>query len=455
MHRIFSLVFFLLAGALAWAQETVSVKLNFSYCPPVMKIYTFDGLVFQAAQEVRSQNGIYEFNIPAGEHRFYYVGASERALQPVVLGGEYGVEIDGSCTERTNSLTIRNSFINQEYQQLKQRFQELQQANQSAVYAYRRAMNLPDDHADKQAAKAGLLAVDQDRLSLLDSLREANPFLYRIATLNTYLSYVNHGAEEYPSETPYFANEYFRFVDWSDEGYNHLPWVFEAFKMYAGALTQLNLPPAELEAYVDHTMSEIPAGSRAEKMALSGILSVLKQKTHGSFRHYVNRFAEHFGDTEPAALANLQEELRSMSAFMVGGEAPDFIQQTPAGENMALSDLRGKVVLVDFWASWCGPCRRENPNVVRMYEEYKAQGFEILGVSLDRTKDRWLQAIEQDGLEWLHVSDLKGWQNEVAQLYGVTSIPHTVLLDAEGRIIARGLRGPSLEAKLAEIFQEN
>ncbi|MCB0638432.1 MAG: TlpA family protein disulfide reductase [Lewinella sp.] len=316
-------------------------------------------------------------------------------------------------------------------------------------------MAMPDGNAEKQAAKDQLLEVDKARLALLDSLQEANSFLYRIATLNTYLSYVNHGAETYASEAPYFANEYFHFVNWSDAGYNHLPWVFESFKMYSNTLTQLNMPSEELEQMMDNVLNEIPAGSNAEKMALSGILSTLKQRTHGSFPHYVDRFAAHFGDSEPAATANLQQELRAMSAFMVGGEAPDFIQQTPEEEDMSLSDLRGKVVLIDFWASWCGPCRRENPNVVRMYEEYKDQGFEILGVSLDRTKDRWLQAIEQDGLGWLHVSDLKGWQNEVAQLYGVTSIPHTVLLDANGRIIARGLRGPSLEAKLAEIFQEN
>ena len=119
---------------------------------------------------------------------------------------------------------------------------------------------------------------------------------------------------------------------------------------------------------------------------------------------------------------------------------------------MSLSDLRGKIVLVDFWASWCGPCRRENPNVVRMYNKYKDKGFDILGVSLDKTQDRWLQAIEQDGLEWHHVSDLKGWSNEVAQAYGVRSIPHTILLDQEGRIIARNLRGQALEEKLEELF---
>ncbi|MFQ5445757.1 MAG: TlpA family protein disulfide reductase, partial [Saprospiraceae bacterium] len=112
------------------------------------------------------------------------------------------------------------------------------------------------------------------------------------------------------------------------------------------------------------------------------------------------------------------------------------------------------VLLIDFWASWCGPCRRENPHVVEAYHKYHDKGFDVLGVSLDKTKARWVAAIEKDGLIWHHVSDLKGWQNAAARLYGVRSIPHTVLLDKEGKIIARGLRGTALTAKLEDIFGE-
>ncbi len=142
-------------------------------------------------------------------------------------------------------------------------------------------------------------------------------------------------------------------------------------------------------------------------------------------------------------------------AIKTGQVAPDFTQPTPEGENLSLSDLRGKVVLVDFWASWCKPCRRENPNVVRVYDKYKDKGFEILGVSLDAKREAWLGAIEQDQLGWMHVSDLEFWNNAAAQTYGVRGIPYTVLVDTEGKIIAQNLRGPSLEAKLAEIFGES
>ena len=136
-----------------------------------------------------------------------------------------------------------------------------------------------------------------------------------------------------------------------------------------------------------------------------------------------------------------------------GSIAPELEFSDPDGKVRKLSDLRGKVVLIDFWASWCGPCRRENPHVRAMYEKYHDRGFEIFSVSLDNNKDRWKDAIAKDGLVWPnHVSDLKGWSSAAAKLYGVSSIPSTFLVDKDGRIIAKGLRGEQLTAVLEQIF---
>ncbi|MBO4740715.1 MAG: AhpC/TSA family protein [Bacteroidales bacterium] len=141
------------------------------------------------------------------------------------------------------------------------------------------------------------------------------------------------------------------------------------------------------------------------------------------------------------------------SALLAGTPAPDIEMKSPEGKILKLSDLRGKIVLLDFWASWCGPCRRENPNVVKLYHKYNNLGFEVFSVSLDRDRNAWLQAIKNDGLIWPnHVSDLNGWTSSGGATYGVTSIPTTVLIGKDGRIIAKNLRGNDLENKLREIF---
>ena len=147
---------------------------------------------------------------------------------------------------------------------------------------------------------------------------------------------------------------------------------------------------------------------------------------------------------------NILVELRGAAG--IGEEAINIVGDTPEGIKMDLKSLRGKYVFFFFWASWCGPCRRENPNVVRLYNQYKDKGFDILGVSLDNNKEKWKAAIKKDKLKWHHISDLKGWSSTLSKPYGVRGIPYTVLVDKEGKILAKKLRGAALEAKLKELF---
>ena len=173
----------------------------------------------------------------------------------------------------------------------------------------------------------------------------------------------------------------------------------------------------------------------ADEEELKPLYNALDEKVKGSF------FGKEVGKT-----------LELLEKTSIGAVAPDFTLNNQSGQPVSLSSFKGKYTLIDFWASWCGPCRQENPNIVQAYNTYKPKGFEILGVSLDEKREAWEKAIEQDKLAWTQVSDLKGWQSDAAAQYGIKAIPMNYLLDKEGKIIAKNLRGEDLVAKLKEIL---
>lgn len=191
--------------------------------------------------------------------------------------------------------------------------------------------------------------------------------------------------------------------------------------------------------------------SMGDSFASLAAIGLLNPKNEFQFMDsLVAKLDEKYPETK--SIVQLKQQLDEMRALSLGQVAPEIELPNPDGELVKLSDLRGKYVMIDFWAAWCKPCREENPNVVKLYNEYKEKGFEVFGVSLDRTKEDWVDAIAEDGLTWTQVSDLKYFNSEAAELYQIAAIPATYLIDPDGKIIGKDLRGPSLRAKLEEIF---
>ncbi len=225
--------------------------------------------------------------------------------------------------------------------------------------------------------------------------------------------------------------------------------LFEGDKAYLKALIEENNTSLFIYLALYQTLGNNPIFSFPEDEEMFDYVLAQLQEHHPE-SSYTQSLKS---DLSKMRMQAEQEMSAQQGGLNIGDIAPNIVMETPEGEVKSLHDLRGKYVLLDFWAAWCRPCRMENPNILADYNKYKSDNFTIFQVSLDKTHADWVKGIQDDNLsQWTHVSDLQYWNNEAARMYGVQSIPASFLLDPEGKIIAKNLRGPALGSKLQEIF---
>jgi peroxiredoxin len=417
---------------LALLAQSNEVKLTCSVLdvPPneTVSLYEFAGLGARLIQKGVLQPGTntYTFTLPTGIPKIYGVGVAPGSLARIILGQEPEVKLWANAAFMTKARTM-GSKANGAYEAMVKRTTSLSE----------RVPRTPELNREKKA--------------YLDSLKRADPFLYKSAVLLLPMHFEGMAGN---GEKEFYAANWFKGIDLAkDRGFDDVPEVFTSSETYVRMLRTLTATDAELKKYCAEQLAAIPTSSKTYRMMLGGFINGAKAVGAGPIQvQFAEQYIQLYQNQDLGDIQALQYEVARASTSTIGMVAPNLAGMTPDSSTYQLTNLRGKVVLIDFWASWCGPCRRENPNVKAEYAKYHDKGFEILGVSLDRDHAAWVKAIKDDGLPWHHISDLKGWQSQHAALYSISSIPQTLLLDREGRIIERNLRGEALGAKLQEIF---
>lgn len=389
------------------------------------------------------------FSLDSIETGMYFVGVNLNDIKELLLSPNEAVTLSNSKLNFAEA-NVTKSKLNQSYTDVHELLRKRSASFSELVSEYNSSKK---DQVRRIELLQRIKELDATRKNYHDSLKLSEPMLARFAAFHTYPSYQNNkkGKER---EGQYYARAFFNAVDFKDTVYARLPIFYENVKLYAASITRSGLSRVEQQFHLDSMLNLIGKQNPNYKSALMGVTLGMMGKKNHLFVPYAKQYLTQFRGEEPVIDGFFDKEVAKLKGKVtIGQPAPNLVGTNPEGKKIELKDFKGKYVLIDFWASWCGPCRRDNPHVVQLYEQYKSKGLEILGVSLDSKKGSWVKAIEKDKLTWPQISDLKGWKSELAKLYGVRSIPHTVLVKPNGDIEVLRLRGPALDARLKLIFR--
>jgi thiol-disulfide isomerase/thioredoxin len=410
-------------------------------------------------QKLEGYTGAFELTASVPQKAPYWLsfnGISPKQNGVLIwLGEEPKVDFKANAQQLFETIVFSNSPVNQNLTNMLRKGYEIQGYIQQVMQELNYFRN--SDAALAMAKQISLDSLSAVQAAYFEKMSKDKGIIGKVAGLYLWKPFGKEAQAKFKDEQEYFKNDFLASIDFSEPAISYFPIFHEKISSYANSLMgQMNLSFLEAVPLFERYHKLIPKGSRTEKGYLLALMEAIAQARYNSdfvdiYLHFSEKFLQSFPN-EPGS-DERKQQLAEMGRLRIGQAAPDIALNTPDGKPMKLSQLRGKVVLLDFWASWCGPCRRENPHVVQTYKHYNPKGFEVFSVSLDNNGDNWKRAIKEDNLIWpYHVSDLRGWQSSAAKLYGVSSIPFTILLDKEGRIIAKNLRGQQLEQRLRKIF---